>query len=98
MEIPKVQCHDITINALILIVYLLTSVASTVVFNKEEDVATYTINSVDDPRTLNKILYLRPPNNTLSFNELVTLWETKIGKTLERIYVSEEQVLKQIQG
>ncbi|BAT77492.1 Isoflavone reductase-like protein [Vigna angularis] len=67
------------------------------VFNKEEDVATYTINSVDDPRTLNKILYIRPPNNTLSFNELVTLWEKKIGKTLERIYVPEEQVLKQIQ-
>nr|KYP75191.1 Isoflavone reductase isogeny [Cajanus cajan] len=59
--------------------------------------ATYTIKAVDDPRTLNKILYIRPPANTLSFNELVTLWEGKIGKTLERIYVPEEQVLKQIQ-
>ena len=36
--------------------------------------------------------------NTLSFNELVTLWEGKIGKTLERIYVPEEQLLKQIEG
>ncbi|RZC05228.1 Isoflavone reductase-like PCBER [Glycine soja] len=67
------------------------------VFNKEEDIGTYTINSVDDPRTLNKILYIRPPANTLSFNELVTLWEGKIGKTLERIYVPEEQLLKQIE-
>ncbi|TKY75401.1 Isoflavone reductase protein [Spatholobus suberectus] len=67
------------------------------VFNKEDDIATYTINSVDDPRTLNKILYVRPPANTLSFNELVTLWGRKIGKTLERTYVSEEQLLKQIQ-
>jgi len=68
------------------------------VFNKEEDIGTYTINAVDDPRTLNKILYIRPPMNTYSFNDLVSLWENKIGKTLERIYVPEEQLLKQIIG
>ncbi|KAM1348802.1 hypothetical protein ACFX2I_003001 [Malus domestica] len=39
----------------------------------------------------------RPPANTISFNELVSLWEKKIGKTLERIYVPEEQLLKNIQ-
>ncbi|KAJ1401272.1 NmrA-like domain [Sesbania bispinosa] len=67
------------------------------IFNTEEDVATYTIKAVDDPRTLNKILYIRPLSNTLSFNELVSLWEKKTGKTLERVYIPEEQVLKQIQ-
>ncbi|KAF8406449.1 hypothetical protein HHK36_008536 [Tetracentron sinense] len=67
------------------------------IFNKEDDIATYTIKAVDDPRTLNKILYIRPPGNTYSFNELVSLWEKKIGKTLQRIYVPEEQVLKNIQ-
>ncbi|KAF8406448.1 hypothetical protein HHK36_008535 [Tetracentron sinense] len=67
------------------------------IFNKEEDIATYTIKAVDDPRTLNKILYIRPAGNTYSFNELVSLWEKKIGKTLQRIYVPEEQVLKNIQ-
>ncbi|XP_061338261.1 phenylcoumaran benzylic ether reductase Pyrc5-like [Gastrolobium bilobum] len=67
------------------------------VFNKEEDVATYTIKAVDDPRTLNKILYIRPPANTLSSNDLVSLWDKKIGKTLERVYIPEEQVLKIIQ-
>ncbi|WJX42434.1 Phenylcoumaran benzylic ether reductase Pyrc5 [Trifolium repens] len=67
------------------------------IFNKEEDIAAYTIKAVDDPRTLNKILYIRPPANVLSFNDLVSLWEKKIGKTLERIYVSDEQLLKQIQ-
>ncbi|KAI5592187.1 hypothetical protein BDE02_04G135200 [Populus trichocarpa] len=66
------------------------------VFNKEDDIATYTIKAVDDPRTLNKILYIRPPANTISFNDLVSLWEKKIGKTLERIYVPEEQLLKNI--
>ncbi|XP_028770006.1 isoflavone reductase homolog PCBER-like [Neltuma alba] len=67
------------------------------VFNKEDDIGTYTIKAVDDPRTLNKILYIRPPLNTYSFNDLVSLWEKKIGKTLERVYVPEEQLLKQIQ-
>ncbi|XP_042477284.1 phenylcoumaran benzylic ether reductase Betv6-like [Macadamia integrifolia] len=67
------------------------------VFNKEDDIGTYTIRAVDDPRTLNKILYIKPPANTLSFNELVALWEKKIGKTLEKVYVPEEQVLKNIQ-
>jgi hypothetical protein len=71
---------------------------SAAVFNKEDDIATYTIKAVDDPRTLNKILYIRPPANTISFNDLVSLWEKKIGKTLERIYVPEEQLLKNIRG
>ncbi|KAJ4700862.1 isoflavone reductase-like protein [Melia azedarach] len=68
-----------------------------VVYNKEDDIATYTIKAVDDPRTLNKILYIRPPKNTYSFNELVALWEKKIGKTLEKTYVPEEKLLKEIQ-
>ncbi|KAJ4981225.1 hypothetical protein NE237_032062 [Protea cynaroides] len=66
------------------------------IINKEDDIATYTIRAVDDPRTLNKILYVRPPPNILSFNEFIALWENKIGKTLEKIYVPEEQVLKNI--
>ncbi|KAM4070307.1 hypothetical protein ACJW30_12G155900 [Castanea mollissima] len=67
------------------------------IFNREDDIGTYTIRAVDDPRTLNKILYLRPPGNIYSFNELVSLWEKKIGKTLEKIYVPEEKMLKDIQ-
>lgn len=68
------------------------------IFVNEEDIGTYTIRAAEDPRTLNKIVYLRPPANILSFNDLVALWEGKIGKTLEKIYVPEEEVLKQIQG
>jgi len=67
------------------------------VFSVEDDVGTYTIKATDDPRTLNKTLYLRPPSNTLTHNELVSLWEKKHGKTLERVYIPEDQVLKQIQ-
>ena len=70
----------------------------TVIFSKEEDIATYTIKEVDDQRTLNKVLHIRPPANILSFNEIVSLWEKKIGKTLEKTYLLEDQLLKKIQG
>ncbi|KAK1427301.1 hypothetical protein QVD17_15984 [Tagetes erecta] len=68
-----------------------------VVFNEEHDIGTYTIKAVDDPTTLNKILYIKPLKNTCSFNELVSLWEKKIGKSLDKTYVPGEQVLKLIQ-
>ncbi|OMO75653.1 NmrA-like protein [Corchorus olitorius] len=66
------------------------------VFVKDVDVAAYTISAIDDPRTLNKALYLRPPGNVYSMNELVTIWENKINKKLEKIYVPEEELLKKI--
>lgn len=62
--------------------------------NKEEDIAAYTIKTVDDPKTVNKILYNKPPKNTLSMNEMVALWEKKVGKSLEKTHISEELVLK----
>ncbi|KAI3415100.1 uncharacterized protein J3R85_015404 [Psidium guajava] len=68
-----------------------------VVFVKEEDIATHTIKAVDDPRTLNKILYLRPPATVLSFSEIVSLWEKKIGTTLDKTYLLEDELLKKIQ-
>ncbi|MCO5568809.1 hypothetical protein L7F22_022509 [Adiantum nelumboides] len=66
------------------------------IFLKEEDVGTYTIKSIDDPRTLNKVLYLRPPQNILTVNEAVALWEKKIGQTLEKEYVNEEATIELI--
>lgn len=68
------------------------------VYVKEEDVGTFTIKAVDDPRTLNKKLLFRLPQNTFSSLELAALWEKKIGKTLEKEYLSEEQVLKQLEA
>ena len=73
-------------------------VCNAAVYVKEEDIGTFTIKAVDDPRTLNKTLYLRLPANTLSFNELVGIWEKKIDKTLDKVYVPEEEVLKSIAG
>ncbi|KAH7668694.1 NAD-dependent epimerase/dehydratase domain-containing protein [Dioscorea alata] len=69
-----------------------------VIFNSEKDIAIYAIRAVDDPRTLNKVLYVRPASNHCTLNEIVSFWEKKAGKTLERIYVSEEEVLEKIQS
>nr|XP_011457738.1 PREDICTED: probable pinoresinol-lariciresinol reductase 3 [Fragaria vesca subsp. vesca] len=66
------------------------------VFVKEIDVAAFTIRTLDDPQTLNKVLYMRPPGNVYSLNELVELWESKIGKKLEKVFVSEEELLQKI--
>ena len=68
------------------------------VFVAEIDVAAFTIMAVEDPRTLNRALYLRPQGNVYSMNELVEIWEAKIGKKLERVFVSEQELLQRIHG
>lgn len=65
---------------------------------KDTDVAAFTINALDDPRTLNKLLHLRPPGCVHSMNKLVETWESKIVKKLERIYVPAEELVKKIIG
>ncbi|XP_020592019.1 isoflavone reductase-like protein [Phalaenopsis equestris] len=67
------------------------------VFVDEDDIGIYTIKAANDPRTLNKIVYIRPPGCIYSHNELISLWEKKTGKTLERIYLSDEEIFKIIQ-
>jgi len=68
------------------------------VFLDEDDVATYTVKAIDDPRTLNKTLYLRPPENILSQAELIGIWEKLIGKELEKTYIPPEGFLTTLKG
>ncbi|KAL6549803.1 hypothetical protein OROMI_020291 [Orobanche minor] len=68
------------------------------VFMDEDDIARYAIKSIDDPRTLNKTLYLRPPENILSQRELVGKWEELTGNTLEKITISKQDFLAQLKG
>lgn len=68
------------------------------VFMDEDDIATYTIKSIDDPRTLNKTVYLCAPDNILSQRELVQVWEKLSGKTLEKITVPEQDFLARMKG
>ncbi|KAG6544204.1 hypothetical protein Mapa_014404 [Marchantia paleacea] len=65
-------------------------------FVYEQDVAKFVIKAVDDPRTLNKVLCIRPKRNFLSPKQVVSLWEQKLGHTLEKTYFSAEDMLKQI--
>ena len=64
----------------------------------EDDIATYTIKTIDDPRTLNKTLYLRPPENVLSQKQLVEMWENLLGKKLEKMTISKQNFLASMKG
>jgi uncharacterized protein YbjT (DUF2867 family) len=64
----------------------------------EDDVATYTIRTVDDPRTLNKTLYIRPSANILSQKEVIQIWEKYTGKALEKTYLSTDNFLNLMKG
>ncbi|XP_062204529.1 isoflavone reductase homolog [Phragmites australis] len=64
-----------------------------VIFVDEDDVGTYTIKCVDDPRTLNKTIYLRPRENILTQNEVIMNWEKLSGKILEKIHIPAEEFL-----
>ncbi|KAL3497955.1 hypothetical protein ACH5RR_040687 [Cinchona calisaya] len=59
----------------------------------EDDIATYTIKTVDDPRTLNKTVYLRAPENILTQMQLTEKWEKITGKKLEKCSISKEDFL-----
>ncbi|KAF8666302.1 hypothetical protein HU200_053661 [Digitaria exilis] len=63
------------------------------IFVDEDDVATYTIKSIDDPRTLNKTIYLRPQENILSQNDVIEKWENLSGKVLEKIHITADEFL-----
>uniref|UniRef100_N1QP26 Isoflavone reductase-IRL-like-like protein n=1 Tax=Aegilops tauschii TaxID=37682 RepID=N1QP26_AEGTA len=46
--------------------------------------------------TLNKILYMRPPANIVSHNELISMWESKAGRTFQIVRILEADLLKLI--
>ncbi|XP_021278514.1 isoflavone reductase homolog [Herrania umbratica] len=69
-----------------------------VAFMDEDDIATYTIKAIDDPRTLNKTLYIRPPGNILTQAQLIQKWEKLSGKKLEKISISAQDFLASMKG
>lgn len=62
----------------------------------EDDMAMYAMMAVDDPRALNKTLYLRPRANILTQMEVVHTWEKIIGKELKKTFVSQDEWLSSI--
>ncbi|CAM0144402.1 unnamed protein product [Urochloa decumbens] len=65
-------------------------------FVHETDMSRVAIKAVQDPRTLNKILHVRPPSNLCSLNHLVSLWENKTGKILQKQYVAEQELRNKV--
>ncbi|KAJ8754390.1 hypothetical protein K2173_002841 [Erythroxylum novogranatense] len=74
-------------------VTLLGDANAKAIYVDEDDIAMYTIKTIDDPRTLNKTLYLRPPKNILSQREVVQTWEKLIGKELKKSSISKEEFI-----
>ena len=68
------------------------------IYVEEDDIAMYSIKTIDDPRTLNKTVYLRPPKNILSQREVVEIWEKLIGKELQKSSIPKEQFLASSKG
>ncbi|XP_077249336.1 isoeugenol synthase 1-like [Tasmannia lanceolata] len=64
------------------------------VLNYEKDVAAYTIKAATDPRFCNRVIIYRPPGNIISQLELIASWEKKSGRTLKKIHVPEEEIVK----
>lgn len=70
----------------------------TAIYVDEDDIAMYTMKAIDDPRTLNKTMYLRPPKNILSQREVVETWEKLIGKKLQKSSISKDEFLASMKG
>ncbi|MCO5595303.1 hypothetical protein L7F22_049344 [Adiantum nelumboides] len=68
------------------------------VYVDELDVAAFTTKAINDPRTLNKTLYIRPPLNVLTQNEMVLMWEGKSQKSIQRMRLLESKMEIRIQG
>ncbi|KAL7223232.1 hypothetical protein ACSBR1_024820 [Camellia fascicularis] len=57
------------------------------------DIGKFTIKSIDDDRTVNKSVHFQPKCNLLNMNELASLWEKKLGHTLPRVTITEDDLL-----
>ncbi|KFK36257.1 pinoresinol-lariciresinol reductase [Arabis alpina] len=69
-----------------------------VVFVDEDDVAKYIAKTLNDPRTMNKTVSIRPTDNILAQMELVQMWEKLTGNELEKTNISAKDFLADIEG
>lgn len=79
-------------------VMVLLASNSTAYFVAGTDIGKFTIKAIDDVRTINKSLHFQPSCNLLNINELASLWEKKIMRTLPKVIVSEDDLLSAAKG
>ncbi|KAL0360086.1 UNVERIFIED_CONTAM: Eugenol synthase 1 [Sesamum radiatum] len=59
----------------------------------EEDIGVFTIKVATDPRACNRVVIYRPAANLISQLELISLWEKKTGRSLNKVHVPEEEMV-----
>lgn len=64
------------------------------VLNLEEDIAAFTVKAATDPATRNRVVILQPPENVVTQNELISLWEKKVGRSFNKVYVPAKEMVK----
>ncbi|XP_057465827.1 leucoanthocyanidin reductase-like [Actinidia eriantha] len=57
------------------------------------DIGKFTIKCNNDDRTINKSVHFQPQSNLLNMNQLASLWEKKLGRTLPRVTVTDDDLL-----
>ena len=62
----------------------------------EADLAAYTAKAIKDPDLANTKLVIR--HNLLTQLEIISIWETIIGRALEKKHLSEAELEAQIEG
>ena len=77
---------------------LIVELCFTVAYMDEDDIATYTIKTIDDPRALDKTVYLRPPENILTQRQLIEKWENLTGRKLEKCSIPAKDFLDSMKG
>ncbi|KAK4761018.1 hypothetical protein SAY87_005911 [Trapa incisa] len=65
-----------------------------VVLNFEEDVAIYTVKVTTDTRAANRVVTCRSVRNIASQLDLITWWEERVGRTLKRVHIPDEEIVK----
>ena len=62
------------------------------------DIGKFTAMAAYDGRCINKAVHFRPACNLLSTNEMACLLESKIGRTLPRVTIGDQQLLAMAAG
>ena len=68
-----------------------------VVTTLEDDIGVIAVKAAEDPRALNKTVFIRPKPNNLSWNSVAEVWEKKIGHSLHKKYLSEAEVHNKVE-
>ncbi|XP_074369362.1 LOW QUALITY PROTEIN: isoeugenol synthase 1-like [Apium graveolens] len=62
--------------------------------NYEKDIAAYTVKAAIDPRAENGLIIYRLPKNVITQLDLISRWEKKTGRAMEKTYVPEKEMVK----